>query len=470
MAATREATDRAFAAVRAEFNLPDSFGAEVLAEAEGAASTKDLARDRVDATEIPLVTIDPPGAKDLDQAMHLERGPGGGFRVHYAIADLGAFVTPGGAIDAAARERGQTLYLPDGNVPLHPPTLSEGAASLLPGEVRPAALWTIDTDSDGNPTAVNVRRALVRSVERFDYAGVQERIARAEVHPSLEALPDLGRLRRELAVQRGAIELQLPEQEISATDDGTGWTLALRLRTEVDTWNAEISLLTGMCAASMMLDAGIGVLRTLPEADPDALIHLRKSARALGIEWPEDTGVAELLARLDPARPESLALFSDSTKLLRGASYTAFDGVPPKAVTHAGIGAPYAHVTAPIRRLVDRFATEVCLAVSAGTPVPEWTRAALGKLPSLMGGSDSLAAKVERACLDQVEAWVLAQRVGQEFDAVVLSVNGDTSELLLTDPPVLAKCTAADMPEGERVTVRLIEVDVRRRTVSFERA
>lgn len=172
-----------FAAVRAEFELPTGFPPEVATEAtEAAARARESAGDLPDATDIPLVTIDPPGAKDLDQALCIERRPGG-FRVRYAIADLAAFVRPGGAIDKQAMTRGQTLYLPDGNVPLHPPTLSEGAASLLPGETRPAVLWTIDTDADGEPTAVDVRRALVRSTERFDYQGVQAtfEIGRAHV-------------------------------------------------------------------------------------------------------------------------------------------------------------------------------------------------------------------------------------------------------------------------------------------------
>ncbi|MGH3949612.1 MAG: RNB domain-containing ribonuclease [Pseudonocardiaceae bacterium] len=458
-----------FANIRAEFGLPDGFESGALAEAENAVShARDRAADRMDATDIPLVTIDPPGAKDLDQAMHLERRAGSGFRLRYAIADLGTFVVPSGAVDAQARARGQTLYLPDGNVPLHPTVLSEGAASLLPGEVRPAALWTIDTDADGMPVAVDVRRALVRSVGRFDYEGVQAAIDADTVHPSLAALPEFGRLRRRLAVERGAIELQLPEQEI--TCNGAGWSLGLRLRTEVDSWNAEISLLTGMSAARVMLDAGVGVLRTLPEADTEVSSWLRRSAGALGIDWPEGGDIAELLAALDPARPESLALYTDSTRLLRGAGYTAFDGSPPEDVAHAGIGGPYAHVTAPIRRLVDRFATEVCLAVSADAEVPEWARAALPDLPSLMGTSDTLAAKVERACLAQVESWVLAELVGSEFEAVVLRAEDGKAEVLLSDPPVLAKCAGADLPEGKRITIKLVEVDAVARTVSFERA
>ena len=166
-------------------------------------------------------------------------------------------------------------------------------------------------------------------------------------------------------MRRGAVELQLPDQEVEPDGRG-GWRLVLRPRTDVDAWNAEISLLTGMAAARLMLDAGVGVLRTLPAADDGAVRWLRRSARSLGIAWPKGTDAAQLLAGLDPARPEALALFMDATRLLRGAAYTVFDGAPPELATHAGIAASYAHVTAPLRRLVDRFATEICLALSRG--------------------------------------------------------------------------------------------------------
>ena len=459
-----------FGHLRAEFALPESFGPDVLAEAEAAVvDPLESAGEREDATSLPFVTIDPPGSKDLDQAVLIERVEGGGFRVHYAIADLAAFIPPGGALDKEARRRGQTLYLPDGNVPLHPPVLSEGAASLLPGETRPAVLWTIDVDAGGEPTATNVRRALVRSGDQFDYETVQASIDAGDPHPSVAALPELGRLRRELAIRRGAVELQLPEQEISGDPDG-GWALIQRPRNDVDAWNAEISLLTGMAAAKIMIGAGIGVLRTLPQPDAEAIEWLRRSAQALNIDWPEGKSVSEFLAALDPGQPASMALFADTTRLLRGAGYTAFDGELPTLTTHAGIGGAYAHVTAPIRRLVDRFATEICLAVSAGREVPAWVRAALSEVPQLMTASDTLAAKVERACIDQVEAWVMAEHVGEEFDAIVLRADETKSEILIENPPVMGKCAGAKPPEGERIRVRLTAVDVDKRKLSFERA
>lgn len=458
-----------FDPIRVAFELPaahdtDRFPADVLAEAQSVAGVP--AADLRDATDLSFVTIDPPGSRDLDQALLVERR-GGGFRLHYAIADLGSVITAGGALDVEARRRGQTMYLPDGRVPLHPAVLSEGSSSLLPGEPRRAALWTIDLGADGEPVDIDVRRALVRSVAQFDYETVQAAVDAGAPHPSLEPLADLGRLRRQLAIQRGAIELELPEQEISYGD--RGWQLSPRRRSDVDAWNAEMSLLTGMCAAGLMLEGKIGVLRTLPAPDPEAIAQFRRSARALGMDWPERSTPAEVLAGLDPKDPTSLALMTDATRLLRGAGYEAFDGVAPAQSFHGGIGAPYAHVTAPLRRLVDRFTTEVCLAVAANEAVPEWVREALPDLPGLMGSSDALAGKVDRACVDQVEAWLLTDRVDEQFEAVVLSVerDGGGGEVVLLDPPVVAHCGGADLPEGQRVTVRLIEADPTTRSVIF---
>lgn len=453
-----------FDAVRAEFELPAGFPPAVLAEAARAAGHRPSAGpDRVDATDVELVTIDPPGSKDLDQAVGVVRRDGG-FRVRYAIADLGAVVRPGGALDAEVHARGQTVYLPDGSVPLHPPVLSEDAASLLPDGPRAAALWTIDLDGAGEPVAVDVRRALVRSRARLDYAGVQADHDAGRLHPAIAALPEVGRLRRELAVRRGAIELELPEQEVVRAPDG-GWTVVVRRRLGSEAWNAEISLLTGVCAARMMLEAGVGLLRTLPAPEPDAVAQLRRTAAALGVPWPETTSVAELLATLPTDTPNGLALRRAATTLLRGAGYAAFDTAagtaPPADPGHGGIGAPYAHVTAPLRRLVDRYGTEVCLALAAGREPAQPLRAALPELPEVMAASDATAGKVARACVDRTEAALLADRVGERVEAVVLrpgGPDGEPGEVYLPEPPVLARCTGS-LPVGGVVPARVVSAD-----------
>ncbi len=452
-----------FDSVRAEFALLDEFSPEVLAEVAGAVDTWN--GEREDRTDLALVTIDPPGSMDLDQALHLER-TASGFVLHYAIADVAAVVRPGGALDSATRDRGQTFYLPDGSVPLHPRALSEDAASLLPDVVRPAALWRIELDGRARPTSVAVTRALVRSVARFDYATVQAHSETGTLHPSIRSLPEFGRLRAVAAIERGAIELRLPEQRV--VRHGDGWKVEIQPRTDADDWNAEVSLLTGMCAARLMLDAGVGLLRTMPPPPGAAVESLRRTAGALGVPWSDGRGVGEVLAALDPNTAASLVMMTEATTLLRGADYVAFDGELPAVSGHSGIGGSYAHVTAPLRRLSDRFTTEVCLAVSAGTPIPEWVRAALPSLPAVMRASDARANKVDRACVDLTEAVLLAGRVGEVFDATVLRAAGDKrgAEVFVPAISVIAKC-AGDPAEGDEVKVRLVAADVVGRSVQF---
>src|SRR3954449_6310681 len=144
-----------FAAIRREAGVPDVFAADVEAEAE-AEVQRPHGADRI---HLPFVTIDPPGARDLDQALHIERR-GDGHRVSYAIADPGVFIARGGPLDRDTHARAVTVYAAGGKVPLHPPVLSEGAASLLPGEWRPAVLWTLDLDAAGELVSTDVRRVL----------------------------------------------------------------------------------------------------------------------------------------------------------------------------------------------------------------------------------------------------------------------------------------------------------------------
>ncbi|MBA8825549.1 exoribonuclease R [Saccharopolyspora lacisalsi] len=456
-----------FSAVRAELGLPGEFSFASLSEAERVVVDPAFTDVRVDATDLAMVTVDPPGSKDLDQAVLLERRGRRGYRIHYAIADVAAFVPPGGALDVETHRRGQTLYLPDGTVPLHPTLLSEGAASLLPEQTRPAVLWRLDLDGDGVPVRVDVRRAWVRSVAQLDYEGLQRSLALGTPSPAVALLPEVGELRREQAVRRGAIELGLPEQQVNPDGD-EGWSLTLRPRLRLEAYNAEISLMTGMCAAEMMCSSGIGVLRTVPDPEPGTIEVLRRSAARLGLDWPSSVGPAEFLAGIDPARPDALALHVAAIRLLRGAGYTSFEDGAPGKTRHAGIGAAYAHVTAPLRRLVDRYGAEVCLAVDAGRDVPEWVSTALPQLPSVMGGSDRVATQVERACIAQAQSWTLTGHIGEEYVATVLRAEGDGGEVFVADPPVIAPCRGDGLEEGRRVRVRLFEADPVRRAVAFE--
>ncbi|QOV38705.1 RNB domain-containing ribonuclease [Streptomyces ferrugineus] len=446
----------ALTALRTELGVAASFPPEALAEAERAPRFPSH-----DATDIPFFTLDPPTSTDLDQAMHLSR-QGTGYRVRYAIADVAAFVVPSGPLDREAHRRVTTLYFPDLRIPLHPALLSEGAASLLPDRDRPAVLWTIDLDEDGRTLAVDVRRALVRSRAKLDYAGVQREIDAGTAEEPLALLKEIGELRERLEVARGGISLSVPEQEIIERDHT--YELAYRAPHPADGWNAQISLLTGMAAADLMLAGGTGILRTLPTAPDGAVGRLRRTAQALHIDWPHHVSYAELVRSLDPHRPHHAAFLQECTTLLRGAGYTVFrDGALPPLTTHSAVAAPYAHCTAPLRRLADRYASEICLAAGTGRPVPEWVTAALDTLPARMAEGTRRAGTVERECVDLVEAALLKDRVGEEFDGWVVDVEERrpaVGTVQLESPAIIGRIEGTErLPLGERLRVRLTQAD-----------
>jgi len=156
-------------------------------------------------------------------------------------------------------------------------------------------------------------------------------------------------------------------------------------------WNAQISLLTGMSAAGIMLDGRVGLLRTMPRPREDAVKALRLAGVTLGIDWPDGASVGRVLAAVDVATPRGAAFVDHAAELMRGAGYTAFDGEVPAEHEHGAVAAAYAHVTAPLRRLADRYALECALAAASGTAPPAWVRERLAALPEAMTAADRRA-------------------------------------------------------------------------------
>jgi exoribonuclease R len=439
----------------------------VVRAAAASAAARGPSGDHIDATDLPLVTIDPPGSKDLDQAVTVQDGPSSGLIVHYAIADVAAFVEPDDPVDAESWNRGVSRYSPDLVTPLHPPELSEGAASLLPGEDRPAVLWTLTVDRAGLLTDTRVKRAMVRSRRQLTYAQAQTAIT-AGSNEMLLRLARLGRLRTEREWVRGGVSLELPDQEVEVDADG-GFVLRYRAPLPVEGWNAQVSLLTGQAAGELMVQAGVGVLRTLPAPDPDTVHDLRRRAWALGVAWPVEVSYPDFVRTLDPHQPVEAAMIARAAVGLRGAGYVAFNGEVPEDHRHEAIAAVYAHVTAPLRRLVDRYASEVALSITADRPIPGWVSERLEELPRAMAQARGRASALERAVIDLVEVMVLADRIGQSFAATVIRSTERGSEVQLRDPAVTA-LIGKRLEEGSGVQVRLESVDVAERRATFTSA
>lgn len=455
-----DALSDSFADLARELDLPAEFPPEVQSEADAAARAVPVDPEvagLADLRGIPFVTIDPPGATDLDQAVYLDR-TGDGAVLHYAIADVAAFVAPGGAVDAEASRRGQTLYAPDRRFPLHPEVLSEQAASLLPDADRRAFVWRFVLDEGARPVETTLTRATVRSRAQCTYAGAQRAIDRDDAPATLRALAWFGAQRAARESERGGASLNVPEAEVLA-DDGH-YRLRLRATLPVEEWNAQVSLLTGMAAADLMIAGGVGILRTMPAAEPADIAAFRAQTIALGLPWPDDQTYGDYLRALPVGDPAALAVRDAAASLFRGAGYAAFDGDPPADPVQSAIAAPYAHTTAPIRRLVDRWSLVICDALANGRDVPRWARESLPELPKLMGRSEQLANRLENASLDRVEAAMLHPYEGELFRGVVLGVRSDGARVQLSDPPVSVKVPDLPAAPGSVVRLRLVRADV----------
>ena len=285
----------------------------------------------------------------------------------------------------------------------------------------------------------------------------------------------MGRLRLRREAERGGVSLPLPEQEVVVADDG--WSLRFRSVLPVEQWNAQISLLTGMSCAEIMLYGEIGIVRTPAGAHRNwAIARLRRTARALQLEWRAELDYPGFVRSLDPNTPAGAAMLNACTTLLRGASYVAFDGGVPEHIEHAALASEYAHTTAPLRRLVDRYTGEIAVALCADREVPDWVRARLHDLPKEMDRADQRAHQFDAAVLSLIEAGVLADRVGDVFNGVVTEVDEHKPSRRSGHGArprgrgsVMAPA-GRGLPLGREVSVRLVEADPATRTVRFELA
>jgi len=462
-----------FERIREQLDVPTEFAAEVENAAEAARNAgpqnpSGAPASIIDRRDIPFVAVDPPGSMDLDQAFAAEPR-GDGFRVFYAIADVAALVVPGGPVDIEARARGLTLYSPDLRTSLHPESINEDAGSLLAGEERQALLWTIDLDEVGEISDARLERARVINTAQLTYSQAQRQIDDGTASASLALLKIIGERRLELEEQRGAVSLALPSQEVVRGGDGA-FSLEYDESLLVEDWNAQISLLTGIAGSRIMIEAGVGLLRTLPVPESRTVDKIRRTARALGVDWADDMSYADRVRELRPDTPSRAALLSQAARGLRGAGYVSFhDHDTPAEPLHSAIASTYAHVTAPLRRLCDRFANEIIVAHCAGIAPPAWAVEALDELPKLMGAAGQRDRNLERSMVDYVEAMVLRHRVGETFTAVVTDVNEDRGRgrVQLRDPAVVARLPADGLTLGAEISVRLDEAIPAERLVRF---
>jgi ribonuclease R len=359
--------------------LDPRFPAAVEAEAAALVARPGLDDpDLVDAEAIPFVTVDGPGTRDLDQALHLERA-GDGFLVRYAIADAAYYVQPGSALFAEALRRGASYYLPGLSVPMLPRTLSEGVVSLEPGVARRALLFETHLDAAGISLGTAVRRARIRSRAQLTFDEVQalldapasSPLAGRDFAASLALLPVVGTLRQLDAVARQVIRFH--REEIRVGVDGEAFTLTARTRHPVERHNEQLSLLCNAEGGRLLCEAIAGeaaaatqaIYRVHPAPPPERLVELAAQVSELVAlhrleparwAWHPDTPLGDWVDGLrglaGDARRGRIARAAERQALMVNLR-SVFSSEPGQ---HFGVGAhPYARFSSPMREIVGVF-------------------------------------------------------------------------------------------------------------------
>jgi exoribonuclease R len=441
-------------AIRAQYKVPEGFPPAVLAAAEAAA--KRVPNEHIDRTDRPFVTLDPARSTDLDQAFALEKS-GADLLLHYAIADVAWFVEDGDLLDTEAWRRGTTQYLPDGKASLYPPVLSEAAASLLPNGPRAAIVFTVSVAPDGEVALQGVERALIKSRAKLAY----DKVRASDLPPEFDALAS-----RILAaeVRRGAARVDPPEQEVSSLGDGQ-FALVFAPTLVSETQNAAMSLATNLAVAKLLFAHQTGLFRVMAAPDDAAVARLRMTARAYGLNWPAALSLEAYGRTLDLTESKQAALSLAIRRAGKGASYTPWqEGVVP---WHAAMAATYAHATAPLRRLADRYVIRAALALANGKTVPDAVVQAFPKLPDVMARAGAMSGQLDRAVIDLAESVMLKGREGEVFAAVVTEVDERGARIQLSDLPVVARVAAPLAKPGDSLQVALTASDLERRAVTF---
>lgn len=442
--------------IRTQLAVPAEFPDPVMAEAVRAAGRPLTGHE--DWTDRSFATLDPQASVDLDQAFCIERS-GSDLILFYAIADVAWFVADNDAVDLEAWSRGTTIYMPDRKASLYPNSLSENAASLLPGVDRPAVVFTVRIDPAGKTSLEGAARAIIKSQAKLAY----ESVTPADLPPDFA---ELSRRIEQAEDRRGAARVDAPEQELKV-DAAGHFVLEFRPQVQAEVQNAAMSLAANLAIADLLLAHRTGLFRVMPEPDEQALRRLRHSAKALGLTWGKEQGLKEFERRLDGNRPREAAFMAAVRRAGPKASYEPFrEGPVP---WHSAMAATYAHATAPLRRLADRFVIEATLQVANGRAVSGELAAIFERLPAVMARAEAKAGQVDRAVLDLAEAVVLEGREGSRFPAVVTDVDEHGARIHLVDLAVVSRVDAPGVLPGDQIIVELVSADVARREVKFQR-
>lgn len=435
-------------AVVRKWNLPTAFPEAVLAEAAAIAAPAPDARaeGRLDLRSKVVMTIDAADAKDLDDAISLERqGEHWVLGVH--IADVSYYVREGSALDAEARARGTSVYLVDRVVPMLPERLSNELCSLQPGDPRRTLSVFITMDSSGARSSMTITPSLIESHARLTYDGVNralegslEEAERPLYEPLLPLLNQMRALRDLLAgrrAARGAVDFELPEEKVVLDQEGRPVRIVRRERTVADSIIEEFMLAANEAVAHFAVEHDLPFLFRVherPESEKidalrEFLLRVGYSLPTVGRVRPRD--LQEVLRRA-AGRPEERLLSTVLLRAMQRARYSADN------LGHFGLAASdYSHFTSPIRRYPDLMIHRILRESGFRGTLDEARRAHYRSiLPEVALQSSELerrADEAERESVDLKKVAYMADKVGMEFEGVV---SGVTSFGLFVELPL----------------------------------
>ncbi len=380
--------------------------------------------ERDDLTDVPLVTIDGEDARDFDDAVFCHPRAKGGWRVLVAIADVGHYVAPNSPLDVEARERGNSVYLPDRVVPMLPEALSNGLCSLKPQEHRLCMACDMQISPNGNITSYRFRRALMFSHARLTYTQVAAFIDagyqgfEADVAQSLRALHDAYRALRDARDERGALDFDAPEHRL-ILENGLLERIEPVVRNDAHRLIEEAMIAANVCAARYLEKHDATALYRVHEGPtPEKFDVLRQALAYAGIRLKNEPPTSKTLQQVSTqlaARPDRALL---ETMILRSMMQARYS---PKNLGHFGLALPrYMHFTSPIRRYADLVVHRAIAATLEDTAVAHADLDEVGEHLSL---TERRADEVARGVADWLKCEYAVQFVGETFEGTVVAVT-----------------------------------------------
>jgi ribonuclease R len=415
--------------------IPQAFSPSALREAEAAEPA--ALKGREDWRDLPLVTIDPPDAKDHDDAVHAapDSDPNnkGGYIVHVAIADVAFYVRPSSALDRDALTRGNSVYFPDRVVPMLPERISNDLCSLVPGQPRGALAVRMVIGPDGRKRSHSFHRVLMRSAAKLHYAQAQAAIdGRPDdttgplLEPILKPLYAAYALVKLARDERDPLDLDLPERKILLKADGSVDRVIVPERLDAHRLIEEFMILANVAAAEMLEKKGLPLIyRVHDEPTLEKVHNLQEFLKTLDLPF----------AKTGALRP---ALFNRVLGQVRGEDYEPLvNEVVLRSQAQAEYSAEnyghfglnlrrYAHFTSPIRRYADLIVHRAlirALGLGEGALPEAETLETLSEVAAQISVTERRAMKAERETADRLIAHFLADRIGATFQGRISGVT-----------------------------------------------